>query len=100
MENAAFPLQERAMRKNSIQITIEVRDILFTESLKSIYLRKSILYFETYTGRSKIIFIHSNCRKGYNGTACVMKTLCEVGEKRHEHEPGSFLAEIVRAIFR
>lgn len=40
------------------------------------------------------------CRKGYNGTACVLKTLCEVGMKRDDSDPGSFLAEIVRAIFR
>ncbi|XP_031636178.1 uncharacterized protein LOC116349064 [Contarinia nasturtii] len=37
--------------------------------------------------------------KGYNGTECVLKTLCEVGQKRHETEPGSFLAEIVRVVF-
>ncbi|XP_055305020.1 uncharacterized protein LOC129569832 [Sitodiplosis mosellana] len=37
--------------------------------------------------------------KGYNGTECVLKTLCEVGQKRHETEPASFLAEIVRAVF-
>lgn len=40
------------------------------------------------------------CSKGFNGTACVLKTLCEVGKKRSDSEPGSFLAEIVRAIFR
>lgn len=38
--------------------------------------------------------------KGLNGTECVLKTLCEVGQKQHDIEPGSFLAEIVRAVFR
>lgn len=39
-------------------------------------------------------------RSGMNGTACVLKTLCEVGRKSHEKEPGSFLAEIIRIVFR
>ena len=38
-------------------------------------------------------------RKGSNGTACVLKTLCEVGQKSSETDPGSFLGEIIRAIF-
>lgn len=38
-------------------------------------------------------------RKGVNGKACVLKTLCEVGNKRSETEPGSFLGEIIRVIF-
>lgn len=39
-------------------------------------------------------------RYGMNGTACVLKTLCEVGQKRDENEPGSFLTEIIRIVFR
>lgn len=39
-------------------------------------------------------------RKGYNGTACVLKTLCEVGKKQSDSEPSTFLAEIVRVVFR
>lgn len=35
-----------------------------------------------------------------NGTTCVLKTLCEVGQKRDENEPGTFLAEIIRIVFR
>lgn len=38
--------------------------------------------------------------KGYNGTECVLKTLCEVRQKQDETQPGAFLVEIVRAIFR
>lgn len=48
----------------------------------------------------KVNIAHEIFSKGYNGTECVLKTLCEVGQKRYETEPGSFLAEIVRVVFR
>lgn len=34
-----------------------------------------------------------------NGTACILRTLCEVGARRSDTQADSFLAEIIRVIF-
>lgn len=39
-------------------------------------------------------------RHGQNGVECVLKTLCEVGQRASYAPKESFMAEIVRAIFR
>lgn len=38
-------------------------------------------------------------RRGHNGHQCVLRTLCETGQKSNEHEPGSFAGELLRAVF-
>lgn len=38
-------------------------------------------------------------RRGHNGHECVLRTLCETGQKAHEKEPGSFVGELLRAVF-
>lgn len=37
-------------------------------------------------------------RKGLDGEACLLKTLCETKQKENE-ERGTFVSEIIRAIF-
>ncbi|XP_070063566.1 uncharacterized protein [Drosophila virilis] len=38
-------------------------------------------------------------KRGHNGHQCVLRTLCETGQKSNEHEPGSFAGELLRAVF-
>uniref|UniRef100_A0A336M7N1 CSON013180 protein n=1 Tax=Culicoides sonorensis TaxID=179676 RepID=A0A336M7N1_CULSO len=37
--------------------------------------------------------------KGIDGVQCVLRALCETGQRANKHEPGTFLQEIMRAIF-
>ncbi|TMW48671.1 hypothetical protein DOY81_006260, partial [Sarcophaga bullata] len=37
--------------------------------------------------------------RGAHGHHCVLKALCETGQKSHEYKPGSFVGELMRAIF-
>ncbi|XP_013110051.2 uncharacterized protein LOC106088888 [Stomoxys calcitrans] len=37
--------------------------------------------------------------RGSNGHHCVLRALCETGQKGEEHEPGSFVGELMRALF-
>ncbi|XP_073819315.1 uncharacterized protein [Musca autumnalis] len=37
--------------------------------------------------------------RGSNGHHCVLRALCETGQKSHEQQPGSFVGELMRAIF-
>ncbi|XP_065354529.1 uncharacterized protein LOC135948999 [Calliphora vicina] len=37
--------------------------------------------------------------RGSHGHHCVLRALCETGQKSHERKPGSFVAELMRAIF-
>lgn len=34
------------------------------------------------------------------GADCILKALCETGQKRNDEKPGTFLIEILRAVFR
>lgn len=94
-------MQKERGKRNFIWIIIAPRDTNSTQSLRNIYLREYARECRAFD-EANINYLHFFllCRKGYNGTACVLKTLCEVGMKRNDNEPGSFLAEIVRAIFR
>ncbi|KAH8359127.1 hypothetical protein KR093_004485, partial [Drosophila rubida] len=38
-------------------------------------------------------------KRGQNGHQCVLRTLCETGQKSNEREPGSFVGELLRAVF-
>ncbi|EDW04955.1 GH24022 [Drosophila grimshawi] len=38
-------------------------------------------------------------KRGHNGHQCVLRTLCETGQKSNEKEPGSFVGELLRAVF-
>ncbi|XP_068157355.1 uncharacterized protein [Drosophila tropicalis] len=38
-------------------------------------------------------------KRGSHGQHCVLRALCETGQKSHEQEPGSFAGELMRAIF-
>ncbi|KAM8705713.1 hypothetical protein ACLKA7_010073 [Drosophila subpalustris] len=38
-------------------------------------------------------------KRGQNGHQCVLRTLCETGQKSGEREPGSFVGELLRAVF-
>lgn len=38
-------------------------------------------------------------RRGKDGKACVLRALCETGQKNQEDEKGPFLMEILRAVF-
>ncbi|XP_017968475.1 uncharacterized protein LOC108659850 [Drosophila navojoa] len=38
-------------------------------------------------------------KRGHDGHQCVLRTLCETGQKSHEQEPGSFVGELLRAVF-
>lgn len=38
-------------------------------------------------------------RRGKDGKACVLRALCETGQKNQSHEKGPFLLEILRAVF-
>ncbi|XP_075144852.1 uncharacterized protein LOC142219952 [Haematobia irritans] len=37
--------------------------------------------------------------RGSNGHHCVLRALCETGQKQGDHEPGSFVGELMRTIF-
>ncbi|XP_063709313.1 uncharacterized protein LOC134837850 [Culicoides brevitarsis] len=37
--------------------------------------------------------------KGLDGMQCVLRALCETGQRSNNHEPGTFLQEIMRAVF-
>lgn len=37
--------------------------------------------------------------RGLDGINCVLRALCETGQRANDHEPGTFLQEIMRAIF-
>ncbi|XP_037808477.1 uncharacterized protein LOC119601551 [Lucilia sericata] len=37
--------------------------------------------------------------RGSHGHHCVLRALCETGQKSKEHKPGSFVGELMRAIF-
>ncbi|XP_062124794.1 uncharacterized protein LOC133837896 [Drosophila sulfurigaster albostrigata] len=38
-------------------------------------------------------------KRGVNGHQCVLRSLCETGQKSNEREPGSFAGELIRAVF-
>ncbi|KAH8414060.1 hypothetical protein KR222_003775 [Zaprionus bogoriensis] len=38
-------------------------------------------------------------KRGQKGHQCVLRTLCETGQKSQEREPGSFVGELLRAVF-
>uniref|UniRef100_A0A1A9WLP2 Uncharacterized protein n=1 Tax=Glossina brevipalpis TaxID=37001 RepID=A0A1A9WLP2_9MUSC len=38
-------------------------------------------------------------KRGSNGHHCVLRALCETGQKTNEYEPGSFVGELMRAVF-
>ena len=39
-------------------------------------------------------------RRKLNGAECILKALCETGQRANDEKPGSFLMEIMRSIFR
>lgn len=46
--------------------------------------------------------IHLNfelCRQGSDGMECVLKTLCETGQRDTNEKPGSMIVELLRAVF-
>ncbi|KAH8278414.1 hypothetical protein KR018_002872, partial [Drosophila ironensis] len=38
-------------------------------------------------------------KRGHHGYHCVLRTLCETGQKSKEQEPGTFVGELMRAVF-
>ncbi|XP_017020167.1 uncharacterized protein [Drosophila kikkawai] len=38
-------------------------------------------------------------KRGHHGRHCVLRTLCETGQKSEEKEPGTFVGELMRAVF-
>ncbi|KAH8294289.1 hypothetical protein KR054_010489 [Drosophila jambulina] len=38
-------------------------------------------------------------KRGHHGRHCVLRTLCETGQKSKEEEPGTFVGELMRAVF-
>ncbi|XP_037732547.1 uncharacterized protein LOC119563291 [Drosophila subpulchrella] len=38
-------------------------------------------------------------KRGHHGHHCVLRTLCETGQKSGEEEPGTFVGELMRAVF-
>ncbi|KAH8384032.1 hypothetical protein KR009_011794 [Drosophila setifemur] len=38
-------------------------------------------------------------KRGHHGHHCVLRTLCETGQKSDEQEPGTFVGELMRAVF-
>ncbi|XP_055850489.1 uncharacterized protein LOC129915056 [Episyrphus balteatus] len=38
-------------------------------------------------------------KQGKNGTECVLRALCETGNRSHETEPGEVVTEVLRAVF-
>ncbi|XP_017083976.2 LOW QUALITY PROTEIN: uncharacterized protein LOC108116549 [Drosophila eugracilis] len=38
-------------------------------------------------------------KRGHHGHHCVLRTLCETGQKSEEEEPGTFVGELMRAVF-
>ncbi|KAH8363451.1 hypothetical protein KR084_010494 [Drosophila pseudotakahashii] len=38
-------------------------------------------------------------KRGHHGHNCVLRTLCETGQKSEEKEPGTFVGELMRAVF-
>ncbi|XP_016987995.1 uncharacterized protein LOC108050710 [Drosophila rhopaloa] len=38
-------------------------------------------------------------KRGHHGHHCVLRTLCETGQKSAEEEPGTFVGELMRAVF-
>ncbi|XP_017117235.1 uncharacterized protein LOC108139133 [Drosophila elegans] len=38
-------------------------------------------------------------KRGHHGHHCVLRTLCETGQKSQEEEPGTFVGELMRAVF-
>ncbi|KAH8385850.1 hypothetical protein KR200_000410 [Drosophila serrata] len=38
-------------------------------------------------------------KRGHHGRHCVLRTLCETGQKSEEEEPGTFVGELMRAVF-
>ncbi|XP_016952261.1 uncharacterized protein LOC108026073 [Drosophila biarmipes] len=38
-------------------------------------------------------------KRGHHGHHCVLRTLCETGQKAGEDEPGTFVGELMRAVF-
>ncbi|XP_033167422.1 uncharacterized protein LOC117145765 [Drosophila mauritiana] len=38
-------------------------------------------------------------KRGHHGHHCVLRTLCETGQKSTEEEPGTFVGELMRAVF-
>ena len=64
------------------------------------FLQKSILIsFININLLMKFVFPFLFNRKGKNGKACVLRALCETGQQNENDVKGSFLVEIMRAIF-
>lgn len=47
-----------------------------------------------------MIIISMVRRHGKNGDECIRRALCETGQKQNENVPGTFVGEIMRAVFR
>lgn len=47
-----------------------------------------------------IVTVNFTCSHGKNGDECIRKALCETGQKQNENVPGTFVGEIMRAVFR
>lgn len=49
--------------------------------------------------KQKIFFSFARNRRGKDGKGCVLRALCETGQKNQDGEKGPFLLEILRAVF-
>jgi hypothetical protein len=63
------------------------------------FLKSSKAFRKLFLSPLKAYKNYSFHRKNRNGTACVLKSLCETSQKNQNDEKGSFLTEILRAVF-
>ncbi|XP_067647216.1 serine/threonine-protein kinase pakD [Eurosta solidaginis] len=91
-----YPIFGRRRRRS--QRSTDAKLDAFEFKLERIHLREQLRTRQKLYGKIEKLYE----TRGLNGTACVLRALCETGQQqqqRYKTEPQSFITELLRAIF-